>query len=111
MLIAFVLSAAASCGPSPLGGIGGIGEGNLGLPHGISAMPMQFGIILGVPIAALIVTYMVLSVEFLRINETVLSLFLGAVSGMATNTLLGYRFYQPGGIMGGGFVGGLLMVM
>ncbi|MEI9475671.1 MAG: hypothetical protein WCO26_03755 [Deltaproteobacteria bacterium] len=111
MLIAFVLSAAASCGPSPLGGIGGIGEGNLGLPHGISAMPMQFGIILGVPIAALIVTYMGLSVEFLRINETVLSLFLGAVSGMATNTLLGYPFYQPGGIMGGSFVGGLLMVM
>ena len=78
MLIAFILSSAASCGPSPLGGIGGIGEGNLGLRHGISAIPMQFGIILGVPIAALIVAYMGLSVEFLRINETVLSLLLGS---------------------------------
>jgi hypothetical protein len=111
MLVAFILTSAVSCGPSPLGGIGGIGEGNLGLRQGISAMPMQFGILLSVPIAALIVSYMGLSTEFLRINEALLSLLVGASSGIVTNALLGYRFYQPGGIMGGLLVGALLMVM
>lgn len=111
MIIAFILTSATSCCPSPLGGLGGIGEGNLGLRQGMSAIPMQFGILLGVPIAALIVAYMGLSVEFLRVNETVLSLLVGVVSGIVTNKLLGYRFYQPGGIMGGLLVGALLMVM
>ena len=31
ILIGFILCGAASCGPSPFGGLGGIGEGNLGL--------------------------------------------------------------------------------
>lgn len=111
MLIGFILSSAASCGPSPLGGIGGIGEGSLRLPNGFSALPMQIGILLAVPVAALIVTYVGLSVELFRMSETILSLSVGALSGVTINRILGYPFYQPGGLLGGLLVGGLMMVM
>ncbi len=52
-LIAFILSGAASCGPSPLGGIGCIGEGNLRLKGFVSGRPQAIGIMLGVPVAVL----------------------------------------------------------
>lgn len=56
MLTAFIINAAASCGPSPLGGIGGIGEGNIGTEIGISGKPQQVGIMIGTGIAALIIS-------------------------------------------------------
>ena len=55
LLTGFILNAAASCGPSPLGGIGGIGEGNLGTAIGISGKPQQVGIMMGTGIAVLII--------------------------------------------------------
>ena len=55
ILIGFIINAAASCGPSPLGGIGGIGEGNLGTEIGIAGKPQQVGIMIGTGIAALII--------------------------------------------------------
>jgi hypothetical protein len=55
ILIGFILNAAASCGPSPLGGIGGIGEGNLGTAIGISGKPQQVGIMVGTGVAVLII--------------------------------------------------------
>lgn len=55
LLIGFILNAAASCGPSPLGGIGGIGEGNLGTAIGISGKPQQVGIMVGTGVAVLII--------------------------------------------------------
>jgi len=55
ILTGFILNAAASCGPSPLGGIGGIGEGNLGTAIGISGKPQQVGIMVGTGVAVLII--------------------------------------------------------
>jgi hypothetical protein len=55
LLTGFILNAAASCGPSPLGGIGGIGEGNLGTAIGISGKPQQVGIMVGTGVAVLII--------------------------------------------------------
>jgi len=55
VLVGFIINAAASCGPSPLGGIGGIGEGNLGTAIGISGRPQQVGIMIGTGTAVLII--------------------------------------------------------
>jgi len=55
LLTGFILNAAASCGPSPLGGIGGIGEGNLGTATGVSRKPQQVGIMIGTGVAVLII--------------------------------------------------------
>jgi len=111
MLIGFILSAAASCGPSPLGGIGGIGEGNLGLRHGLTGIPLQLSIMAGVPVAALIVSYLGLSQEILRMNELLLCLGLGLISGLSVNMTLGFKFYRPGGILGGLVVGFLIIFL
>ncbi|MDD5204922.1 MAG: hypothetical protein PHS17_05850 [Desulfobacterales bacterium] len=111
MLIGFILSCAASCGPSPLGGIGSIGEGNLGVRHGSAGLPMQFGIFAGVPVAALIVSVMGLSQDLFRTNEILLSLGLGLVSGLVVNVVLGFKSYNPGGLVGGLLVGGLIILL
>ena len=55
LLTGFILNAAASCGPSPLGGIGGIGEGNLGTAIGASGRPQQVAIMMGTGVAVLII--------------------------------------------------------
>ena len=55
VLTGFIINAAASCGPSPLGGIGGIGEGNLGTAIGISGRPQQVGIMVGTGAAVLLI--------------------------------------------------------
>jgi len=55
VLVGFIINAAASCGPSPLGGIGGIGEGNLGTAIGIAGRPQQVGIMVGTGVAVLII--------------------------------------------------------
>lgn len=111
MLIAFILTSAASCGPSPLGGIGGIGEGNLGLPSGASILPMQFGMLLAAPIASLVVTSVGLSLESFRLNETILSLSAGVLSGVTLNVILRFPFYHLGGILGGALVGVVIMIL
>ena len=55
----FIVNAAASCGPSTLGGIGGIGEGNLGLPIGRSARAQSAGILIATGICTLIIAIIV----------------------------------------------------
>ena len=55
----FIVNAAASCGPSTLGGIGGIGEGNLGLPIGRSARAQSAGILIATGICTLVIAIIV----------------------------------------------------
>jgi hypothetical protein len=111
ILVAFILCCATSCAPSPLGGIGSIGEGNLGLRHGISARALQFSILLGVPVAALVVTYLGLSQDFWQLNQTILAFMLGGISGMLVNVLVGERPWMPGGILSGLLVGALVLAV
>ncbi len=57
ILGAFIVNAAASCGPSPLGGIGGIGEGNMGVEIGSSGKSQQCGILLATGVTALVIAF------------------------------------------------------
>jgi hypothetical protein len=111
LLIGFILCCAASCGSSPIGGIGGIGEGNLGLKSGSSVKALQFGILLGLPIAALIVTFLGLSGQVFQFGEAVISPVIGVVFGAVMNVMLGEKIYKPGGIAGGLLTGILMLVM
>lgn len=55
----FIVNAAASCGPSPLGGVGGIGEGNLGVRIGSSGSAQSAGIMMATGLTAMIVAMVV----------------------------------------------------
>lgn len=55
LVAGFIVNAAASCGPSTLGGIGGIGEGNLGLPIGRSARAQSAGILIATGICTMVI--------------------------------------------------------
>jgi hypothetical protein len=57
ILGAFIVNAAASCGPSPLGGIGGIGEGNMGVEIGSSGKSQQCGILIATGVTALVIAF------------------------------------------------------
>lgn len=57
VLGAFIVNAAASCGPSPLGGIGGIGEGNMGVEIGSSGKSQQCGILLATGVTAMVIAF------------------------------------------------------
>lgn len=59
LVAGFIVNAAASCGPSTLGGIGGIGEGNLGLPIGRSARAQSAGILIATGICTLVIAIVV----------------------------------------------------
>jgi hypothetical protein len=59
ILGAFIVNAAASCGPSPLGGIGGIGEGNMGVEIGSSGKSQQVGILFATGVTALVIAFIV----------------------------------------------------
>ncbi len=59
ILAAFIVNAAASCGPSPLGGIGGIGEGNMGVPIGSSGKSQACGIMVATGVCALVIALVV----------------------------------------------------
>lgn len=110
LLIGFILCCAASCGASPLGGIGAIGEGNLALKQGISGKPLQLGILVGVPIASFIVTFFGLSSEISWRSELFLMGSFGLLFGVVTNLLLGERYYRVGGLAGGLLSAALMLV-
>ncbi len=57
LVAAFIVNAAASCGPSPLGGVGGIGEGNLGVEIGSSGPSQETGIIIATGVTALVIAF------------------------------------------------------
>jgi hypothetical protein len=59
ILGAFIVNAAASCGPSPLGGIGGIGEGNMGVEIGSSGKSQQCGILFATGVTGLVIAFIV----------------------------------------------------
>jgi hypothetical protein len=59
VLGAFIVNAAASCGPSPLGGIGGIGEGNMGVEIGSSGKSQQCGILFATGVTGLVIAFVV----------------------------------------------------
>lgn len=57
IVFAFIVNAAASCGPSPLGGIGTIGEGLTRMPIGAFSDAQQIGIIICTGVCALIMKF------------------------------------------------------
>jgi hypothetical protein len=111
LLVTFLLACAGSCGPSPLGGIGGTGEGNLGLKSGTSVMPQQIGLILGVAAAG--VSTLVFGVGDGRpgVPQAILLLASSIVCAMYNNHLFGKPFWHLGGILSGALAGTGLMVL
>jgi MFS family permease len=57
IVFAFIVNAAASCGPSPLGGIGLLGEGLAKLPLASLSDPQQTGIIIATGVCALVMKF------------------------------------------------------
>ncbi len=57
IVFAFIVNAAASCGPSPLGGIGTIGEGMTRLPIGSYNDAQQVGIMFATGVCALVMKF------------------------------------------------------
>lgn len=106
--VGFIMSGAASCAPSPLGGIGCIGEGTLRLKSFSAVKPQVFGVFLGVPVACLLMAK--LSPHEGQAIPLWLMLLMTVVSGMITNLLLNKSFYHIGGILGGLLLGGLLFI-
>ncbi|MFB3814773.1 MAG: hypothetical protein ACE14L_11755 [Terriglobales bacterium] len=111
LLVGFILSGAASCGPSPIGGIGNIGEGRLRIRGYWSGRPQALGIFAGVPIAALLVSFYGVDRPAFDLRFVAASLMVGLVAGLATNVLLNFRPYQLGGIAGGLLVGALMVML
>jgi len=62
VVFAFIVNAAASCGPSLIGGIGTIGEGLAALPPGSLADAQQIGIILATGVCALVMRFVTVSI-------------------------------------------------
>jgi uncharacterized membrane protein (DUF2068 family) len=58
----FIVNAAASCGPSLIGGIGTIGEGLAALPAGSLSDAQQIGIILATGVCALMMRFVTVAV-------------------------------------------------
>jgi hypothetical protein len=56
VVFTFIVNAAASCGPSPLGGIGMLGEGMTGTELGTFSDPQQGGILLCTALTALLMS-------------------------------------------------------
>jgi len=110
ILVAFILAGAASCAPSPLGGIGSIGEGHLRLKRFVSGRFQSLAIFFGVPVSALSVSLFGLSDLNFSLNISVFCIASGIVSGFVINRLCDYKIFHPGGILGG-LLTGILMVV
>ena len=108
MSVGFIMSGAASCAPSPIGGIGCIGEGNLRLKAFSAGKPQVFGIFYGVPVACLIMSK--LNAQTGQSIPLFLMLTITLIAGIVTNVLLNKPFYHRGGIIGGLLLGVLISV-
>jgi hypothetical protein len=62
VVFAFIVNAAASCGPSLIGGIGTIGEGLAALPAGSLSDAQQIGIMLATGVCALVMRFVTVSI-------------------------------------------------
>jgi hypothetical protein len=111
LLVAFLLACAGSCGPSPIGGIGGTGEGNLGLRSGASVMPQQIGLLVGVAAAGISTAVFGVGDGRPDLPQAVLLLVSGMVCAMFNNHLFGKPFWHPGGVLAGVLAGGGLLVL
>ncbi len=110
MIVCFILSGAASCGPSPLGGIGSIAEGRLRLKGSISRV-LSIAVFLAVPIAGFSVKAIGLSTNVIEHGFLVEAVITGAVVGVITSALTTKRFFHPGGLIGGLTVSLLMLVL
>ena len=110
MLAAFILAGAASCAPSPLGGIGSIGEGRLRLSRYSSERFLSFGIFFGVPLAAVTVSLLGLGSGNFSMPMAVIAAATGLACGTGINMLTGNRPWHRGGVLGGVLTGMLMMV-
>ena len=105
LLLPFLLSCATSCGPSPLGGIGGIGEGHLRLKSGSMTMPQMFSLYIGVPVSGLSVTLFGVLAASPGLGQSALLLGTSIVCAMLCSRLLGYSIWHRGGLLAGIFNG------
>jgi hypothetical protein len=81
VLAAFIVNAAASCGPSPIGGIGTISEGMVRSEIGYLRNAQSYGIMIGMtPLAALVMRFLVLTHNPFRLGN--LLLFFGLLLGV-----------------------------
>jgi len=110
MIVSFILSGAASCGPSPLGGIGSIGEGRLRLKSS-TGMFLTLSIFMAVPVAALSVSAIGLSSESFSRGFLVEAVVTGLVTGIITNFITVKKLFHPGGIAGGLITSLLMLVL
>ena len=110
LLVSFILAGAASCAPSPIGGIGGIGAGNLRLQVSSVGKSMSMGIFIGVPVAALTVSLLGLAESLFTLPLSVIALSVGVLCGISINMMFGEKFHHAGGIMGGLAVGALIIL-
>ncbi len=62
VVFSFIVNAAASCGPSLIGGIGTIGEGLARLPSGSLSDAQQLGIILATGVCAMVMRFVTVSI-------------------------------------------------
>ncbi len=110
MIVCFILSGAASCGPSPLGGIGSIAEGRLRLKGSISRV-LSLSIFLAVPIAGFSVKAIGLSTDVLEYGFLIEAVITGLVVGVVISALTTKKFFHPGGLIGGLTVSLLMLVL
>ncbi|HNX22710.1 MAG TPA: hypothetical protein PKG60_01590 [Spirochaetota bacterium] len=110
MIVCFILSGAASCGPSPLGGIGSIGEGRLRLKSSTGRF-LSLSIFMAVPIAGFSVGVLGLSAETLSKGFLIEAVITGLISGLVTNFLTVKKIFHPGGLIGGLIVSLLMLVL
>ncbi len=105
LLVPFLLACAASCGPSPLGGIGGIGEGNLRLRAGTMVMPQQLALIPGIALSGVSVALFGVGSAVAGPYQSALILVTSLACAMACSRLFGQSPWHPGGLLAGALVG------
>lgn len=94
VLAAFIVNAAASCGPSPIGGIGTISEGMVRSDIGYLRNAQSYGIMAAMtPLAALVMRFLVLTHNPFRLEN--LLIFFGLLAGLFVLNLGMIKFINP----------------
>lgn len=111
LLAPFLLSCAASCGPSPLGGIGGIGEGNLRLKAGTLVMPQQLALIPGIILSGVSVALFGVHSAMTGMWQSALIMVSSVICAMVCSRLFGYSLWHKGGLLSGAVIGLGILVL
>ncbi|OGD74570.1 MAG: hypothetical protein A2Y64_00950 [Candidatus Coatesbacteria bacterium RBG_13_66_14] len=94
VLAAFIVNAAASCGPSPIGGIGTISEGMVRSDIGYLRNAQSYGIMAAMtPLAALVMRFLVLTHNPFRLEN--LLIFFGLLFGLFVFNLGMIKLVNP----------------